>query len=69
MLANDFEQSVFPLRPEIADVKRRMLEAGALYASMSGSGASVYGIFDNDILADSAVGLFAGCETFRYRHP
>lgn len=69
VLANDFEQSVFPLRPEIADVKRRMLEAGALYASMSGSGASVYGIFDNDILADSAVGLFAGCETFRYRHP
>ena len=70
MMAEGVGEILSPVElPALSGVKRRMLEAGALYASMSGSGASVYGIFDNDILADSAVGLFAGCETFRYRHP
>ena len=42
---NDFEQSVFPLHPTIADIKQRLYDEGALYAAMSGSGSSVYGIF------------------------
>ncbi|MGM9810685.1 MAG: 4-(cytidine 5'-diphospho)-2-C-methyl-D-erythritol kinase [Paludibacteraceae bacterium] len=47
-MENDFEQSVFPLHPEIAHIKKRLLDAGALYASMSGSGSTVFGLFQND---------------------
>lgn len=42
---NDFEKSIFSLHPEIAAVKDRMYEAGAVYSAMSGSGSAVYGIF------------------------
>lgn len=42
---NDFEDTVFIKYPEVRRVKERLYELGALYASMSGSGSSVYGIF------------------------
>lgn len=42
---NDFETSIFPQHPEIEHLKNELYHAGALYASMSGSGACVYGIF------------------------
>ena len=42
---NDFEDSVFKKFPEIGSIKERLYSEGAVYASMSGSGASVYGIF------------------------
>ncbi len=42
---NDFEESVFERHPLIGEVKTSLYDAGALYASMSGSGSSVYGIF------------------------
>jgi 4-diphosphocytidyl-2-C-methyl-D-erythritol kinase len=45
-IKNDFENSVFKNHPEIRGVKASLYEAGAIYASMSGSGASVFGIFD-----------------------
>lgn len=45
-LVNDFETSVFALYPEIGDLKEELYKAGALYASMSGSGSSVFGIFE-----------------------
>ncbi|MCO5948713.1 4-(cytidine 5'-diphospho)-2-C-methyl-D-erythritol kinase [Mucilaginibacter flavidus] len=45
-IKNDFEASVFKNHPEIRGVKAALYEAGALYASMSGSGASVFGIFE-----------------------
>ncbi|WDF54118.1 4-(cytidine 5'-diphospho)-2-C-methyl-D-erythritol kinase [Mucilaginibacter sp. KACC 22063] len=44
-IKNDFEISVFEKYPQIAAVKKALYDAGALYASMSGSGASVFGIF------------------------
>lgn len=47
-VANDFEKSVFPLHPVIESVKERLYGLGAVYASMSGSGAAVYGIFPSD---------------------
>lgn len=47
-MENDFEQSVFPLHPEIAHIKKRLLDAGALYASMSGSGSTVFGLFEDN---------------------
>lgn len=46
-IKNDFEKSIFPRYPVIAAVKEKMYDMGALYASMSGSGSSVYGIFDH----------------------
>ena len=42
---NDFEKSVFAAHPIIADFKQKMIDAGATYASMSGSGSTVFGIF------------------------
>ena len=45
---NDFEVTVFPKHPIIADIKKRLLDAGAYYASMSGSGSTVFGFFKND---------------------
>lgn len=44
-VVNDFEASVFPSHPAIAALKQRFLDDGALYASMTGSGAAVFGIF------------------------
>jgi 4-diphosphocytidyl-2-C-methyl-D-erythritol kinase len=44
-LINDFESSIFPNHPEIARIKEQLLDVGAVYASMSGSGSTVYGIF------------------------
>lgn len=43
---NSFEAPVFEAYPEIASIKSQLYESGALYASMSGSGSSVYGIFE-----------------------
>jgi 4-diphosphocytidyl-2-C-methyl-D-erythritol kinase len=45
-LVNDFEKSVFQAHPEIAGIKNSLYQAGAYYASMSGSGSSVFGLFD-----------------------
>lgn len=45
-IVNDFEKSVFPLHPRIAAVKQQLYELGAVYASMSGSGSSVFGLFE-----------------------
>lgn len=44
-LINDFEKSVFGKHRDIEDIKQRLYDNGAIYASMSGSGSSVYGIF------------------------
>ncbi len=45
-IKNDFESSIFKNHLEIRGVKAALYEAGAIYASMSGSGASVFGIFN-----------------------
>jgi 4-diphosphocytidyl-2-C-methyl-D-erythritol kinase len=47
ILVNDFEQSVFEKHPTISSIKDGMYRQGALYASMSGSGAAVFGIFNS----------------------
>ena len=45
VVKNDFEPHIFEAYPAIAELKNRMMEAGALYASMSGSGSAVFGLF------------------------
>ena len=47
-VANDFEVSVFQQFPQIGAIKEQLYTMGAAYASMSGSGASVYGIFEEE---------------------
>ena len=47
MVKNDFEPHIFAAHPAIAELKKMMLDAGAVYASMSGSGSAVFGIFEN----------------------
>lgn len=44
-IKNDFEPSVFALHPQIEQIKQRFYDEGAIYAAMSGSGSSVYGLF------------------------
>lgn len=48
-LHNDFEGSLFPKHPELPALKNQFYESGALYASMSGSGSAVYGIFEEAV--------------------
>ncbi|MFY0605220.1 MAG: 4-(cytidine 5'-diphospho)-2-C-methyl-D-erythritol kinase [Cyclobacteriaceae bacterium] len=47
-VVNDFEKSVFPNHLEIEQIKNDFIGQGALYASMTGTGSTVYGIFEKD---------------------
>lgn len=49
LMKNDFEDSVFPAHPEIAAIKDKLYDLGAVYASMTGSGSSVFGIFKTPV--------------------
>lgn len=57
-MVNDFEGSLFPNHSILKDIKDRMLENGALYASMSGSGSTVFGLFRSKEDADKARHVF-----------
>lgn len=46
-LINDFEYSVFPAYPGLVQIKEQLYREGAIYASMSGSGSAIFGIFKN----------------------
>lgn len=46
VVTNDFEPHIFAAHPAIREARDRLLGAGALYASMSGSGSAVFGLFD-----------------------
>jgi 4-diphosphocytidyl-2-C-methyl-D-erythritol kinase len=48
LLKNDFETSVFLKHPNIQRLKESLYQSGAIYAAMSGSGSSVYGIFTQE---------------------
>lgn len=53
-LVNDLEQAVFPRIHVAGNLKDQMYEFGALYASMTGSGSAVFGIFEQDFVATEA---------------
>lgn len=63
-IRNDFEESIFPLLPQVANAKDTLVSSGAVYAAMSGSGAAVFGIFDDDKMAYSAADSLTDCDTF-----
>lgn len=56
---NDFELSVFPQHPRLELIKQTLLDHGAVYASLSGSGATVFGLFSSPITDINS--LFADC--------
>ena len=48
-LVNDFEKNLFAQYPELQTIKDRLYDAGAIYASMSGSGSAMYALFEKDV--------------------
>ncbi len=54
-LKNDFEPSVFNQFPELLTIKNELYQSGALYASMSGSGSSIFGIFKSKPLLNPSL--------------
>jgi 4-diphosphocytidyl-2-C-methyl-D-erythritol kinase len=45
-ISNDFEEPVFHAHPELGEIKEELYAQGAIYASMSGSGSAIYGLFE-----------------------
>ena len=56
---NDFESIVVPTYPEIGKIKKALLARGAEFASLSGSGSTVFGIFNDDVSLDKALSYFS----------
>ncbi|MEM6288838.1 MAG: 4-(cytidine 5'-diphospho)-2-C-methyl-D-erythritol kinase [Bacteroidota bacterium] len=64
-LVNDFQAPVEAAYPTIRDVRLALTEAGAGYASLSGSGSAVFGVFDTEAGAQAAAqALFATCRVW-----
>lgn len=63
VLINDFEKSVFALHPELERIKTSLYDHGAVYASMSGSGSSLFGLFRKPLDMDifDGKGVFKTC--------
>ena len=60
---NDFESIVVPAYPEIGKIKSRLESLGSQFTSLSGSGSTVYGIFDDESGAKSAESYFSSSYT------
>ena len=62
-LVNDFEESVFAIHPELAEVKQQLYNMGATYAAMSGSGSALFGLFKEcpDRLSQVFPDMFTFC--------
>ena len=61
---NDFERIIYETYPEIRETKVNLQKAGALYAGLSGSGSTVFGVFDNLQKAKSILEQFNQYQTF-----
>ena len=59
-MKNDFEISAFAIHPEMQQIKEKLYNLGAFYASMSGSGSAFYGIFEKEISKEQLKEIFPG---------
>ncbi len=57
-LKNDFEVALFPKYPVLDEIKKQLYEQSAIYAAMSGSGSTMFGIFENENAAQKAKSFF-----------
>jgi len=64
LLKNDFESVVFSTYPEIGEIKEKLISRKVLYAGLSGSGSTVYGIFNSKEDAISTSSLFPSYKTY-----
>lgn len=62
VLTNDFEEPAFKQHQELADIKQRLYDLGAVYAQMSGSGSAFFGLFRTD--PQQLKNAFPACYTF-----
>ncbi len=60
-LHNDFEDSLFVKYPTLPAIKEKLYEQGAVYASMSGSGSTIYGLFEKEIPLEGLFPAFYTC--------
>lgn len=51
-IKNDFEQFLFPYHPKLQELKDKLYSNGAIYASMTGSGSALFGIWENEPVLD-----------------
>ena len=58
LIENDFESIVVPAYPEIGEIKEKLCAFGAQYASLSGSGSTVFGIFNDEASLEKAFSYF-----------
>lgn len=64
VLNNDFETTVARAMPQVKELKEHFCRCGALYASMSGSGSAVYGLFKSAKMAEAAIEGLGNCACF-----
>ena len=64
LFENDFERVIRSTYPEIDEIKSQLYNCGAIYAGMSGSGSTVFGIFDNRELLQNSSEQFTKCQSF-----
>jgi 4-diphosphocytidyl-2-C-methyl-D-erythritol kinase len=63
VIKNDFEKPVFDKYPQIAEIKNTLYENGAIYSAMSGSGSSVFAIFEKEISTNIKFPAHYFCQT------
>lgn len=68
-LKNDFESHIFVIYPRLRDIKQHLLDSGAIYAAMSGSGSSIFGLFPggnstHEIFREFKNHLYGDCPCF-----
>ncbi len=61
---NDFEQYIFPKYPILAEIKKKLLESGAYFASLSGSGSAIFGLFDSNFNFKNIKSKFTNFQIF-----
>ena len=64
LFENDFERVIRSTYPEIDEIKSQLYDCGAIFAGMSGSGSTVFGIFDNRELIQDSSDEFTQCQPF-----